>query len=134
MDVKDIIETVQSRWAEAMSATAIGSNYSYEPNKTISKLPYADMFFLGTPGVRWDLDNSEAGIRATVQVDIYTGEYIPVSTLYDLDAVSHAAMEAMGFRRTSGLSPDFRNTGYKRVTSRYQRVLGLADFNNSIGG
>lgn len=132
MVVKDIIETVQSRWAEAMAATAIGENISYEPSKTVSRLPYASLYFMGTPGVGWDIDNSETGIRASVQVDIYAGEYTPISALYDLDAVSHAAMEAMGFRRTAGITLDVANTGYKRFTSRYQRVIGLADF--STGG
>lgn len=125
MAVKDIITHVYTEWART-----IGVDYSFEPSKTVASFPYASLYFMDTSGAGWDLTNEEVGVTMTCQVDIYIDRFEPLSKLYDIDAVSHATLEALGFRRISGLS--YEAADYKRMTCRYRRVYGLADL--STGG
>ena len=128
MDTKSIIEAVFAKWAAAISETDIGTNYSMERSETVNTLPYASLFFMSVTGQGYDLSNIECGITADVQVDIYVKSTDKLSKLYELDEVSHQAMQEMGFRRTSGISFDMSDSGYKRLVNRYSRVIGFGDF------
>lgn len=127
LTVKTIIENTYDVWGDAVKAK-VGKNYSMENSTTVSQLPYASMYFMGLPGAGNDLSGQEAGVNPTVQIDIYANGQKATSKAYEIDETSHAAMQSMGYQRTYG--PEFLQNvdpSIKRLSSRYQRVVGYGD-------
>ena len=127
LTVKTIIETVFEKWSSAVSEK-LGDNYSMENSETVSKLPYASLYFMGLPNGASVLDGSESAVTPTVQVDIYTTGQRALTSAYEIDELSHSALLEMHFRRTTG--PELiqsTDPSIKRLTSRYSRVVGYGD-------
>lgn len=127
LTVKTIVDTTYEKWSNAVKEK-VGKNYSMENSSTVNKLPYASMYFMGLPGMGYDLDGNESGVSPTVQIDIYTNGQKATSKAYEIDGVSHAAMRSMGYQRSYG--PEFLQNidpSIKRLSSRYQRNIGYGD-------
>lgn len=128
MTILEIINTVFSRWGEAISQTAVKDNYSMENSTTVAQLPASTLFFNGIPGNTWDLEGDESTVIPTAQIDIYTEGQRALTQAYEIDAVSHETLTRMGFRRATG--PELiqsTDPSIKRLTSRYSRVVGYGD-------
>ena len=127
LTVKTIVENTSTTWSKAVSAE-VGDNYSMENSATVSKLPYASMYFMSTVGAGYDLSGSERGINPSIQIDIYTNGQRALTKAYEIDEISHAAMLSMGYQRTQGAELIQNiDPSIKRLTSRYQRVIGYGD-------
>lgn len=127
LTVKSIVETVYEKWTIAVSEK-IGNNYSMENSETVSKLPYASLYFMGLPNGAGDLEGGEAAVMPSVQIDIYTTGQRALKSAYEIDELSHDALCSMGFRRTTG--PELiqsTDPSIKRLTSRYSRVVGYGE-------
>lgn len=129
MTVLEIINTVYTAWAEAISKTAIKDNYSMENSTVVAELPAATLYFTGLPTTDSDLEGNEASVTPTAQVDIYTKGQRALSQAYEIDDVSHETLvRSFGFRRFYG--PELiqsTDPSIKRLTSRYTRLVGLED-------
>lgn len=128
MTILEIINTVFSRWGEAISQTAVKDNYSMENSTTVAQLPASTLFFNGIPGNTWDLEGDESTVIPTAQIDIYTEGQRALTQAYEIDAVSHETLTRMGFRRATG--PELiqsTDPSIKRLTSRYSRVVGFGE-------
>lgn len=127
LTIKTIVENTFTTWGKAVSAE-VGDNYSMENSATVSKLPYASMYFQGIPTSGSTLEGGEAAVTPSVQIDIYTNGQRALTKAYDIDEVSHAAMLSMGYQRTQGAELIQNiDPSIKRLTSRYQRVIGYGD-------
>lgn len=127
LTVKTIIETTYAKWSSAIK-TKVGNNYSMENSSTISKLPYASMFFMGVPTSDSTLEGGEASVTPSVQIDIYTNGQRALTNAYEIDEVSHLSLLSMGYTRSYG--PELIQNidpSIKRLTSRYSRLVGLAE-------
>lgn len=127
LTVKTIIETVFEKWSSAVSEK-LGDNYSMENSETVSKLPYASLYFISLSSGASALDGREAAVTPTVQVDIYTTGQKALTSAYEIDELSHEALLGMRFRRTAG--PELiqsTDPSIKRLTSRYSRLVGYSD-------
>ena len=127
MTILDIVEKTYALWGEAVSKK-VGDNYSMENSTTVSKMPYASLFFPGVSGDAYDLEGGEGTVIPSVQIDIYTNGQKALTSAYEIDELSHAAMLKMRYRRTTG--PEFvqsTDPSIKRLTSRYSRVIGFGD-------
>ena len=126
--VSNPIVTIYSKWKEAVEPVVGKNNTSMENKQTISTFPYANMRLMGTPTASSDLNGNEGAIMPSVQIDLYTNGNKALSKAYDIDSVSHEAMVSMRFRRTYGSSlVDNADNSIKRLTSRYERILGGGD-------
>lgn len=126
MTIHEMINTIYSRWCNAIKDKVIG--YSMENSATVTKLPYATMYFTGIPGSDWDLKGDEAAVTPTAQIDIYTKGQRALTQAYEIDDLSHACLTSMGFRRSMG--PELiqsTDPSIKRLTSRYTRIVGYGD-------
>ena len=122
MTILEMINTIYSQWTDAIKDKVTG--YSMENSATVTKLPYATMYFTGIPGSDWDLKGDEAA----VQIDIYTKGQRALTQAYEIDDLSHACLTSMGFRRSMG--PELiqsTDPSIKRLTSRYTRIVGYGD-------
>lgn len=127
MTILDIVEKTYALWGEAVSKK-VGDNYSMENSATVSKMPYASLFFPSVSGDAYDLEGGEGTVIPSVQIDIYTNGQKALTSAYEIDELSHAAMLKMRYRRTTG--PEFvqsTDPSIKRLTSRYSRVIGFGD-------
>ena len=127
LTIKTIIAQTYANWSEAVKAK-VGDNYSIENSATVSKMPYASLFFPGVSGDAYDLEGGEGTVIPSVQIDIYTNGQKALTSAYEIDELSHAAMLKMRYRRTTG--PEFvqsTDPSIKRLTSRYSRVIGFGD-------
>lgn len=127
LTVKTIVENTFAVWGEAVSAE-VGDNYSMENSATVSKLPYASMYFQGLPTSGSALEGGEAAVTPSVQIDIYTNGQRALTKAYEIDEVSHAALLSLGYTRSYG--PELIQNidpSIKRLTSRYSRLVGLAE-------
>lgn len=127
LTVKTIVENTFAVWGEAVS-TEVGDNYSMENSAVVSKLPYASMYFQGTPTSGSTLEGGEAAVTPSVQIDIYTNGQRALTKAYEIDEVSHAALLSLGYTRSYG--PELIQNvdpSIKRLTSRYSRLVGLAE-------
>lgn len=127
LTVKTIVESTFSAWGKAVSAE-VGDNYSMENSATVSKLPYASMYFQGIPTSGSTLEGGEAAVTPSVQIDIYTNGQRALTKAYEIDEVSHAALLSLGYTRSYG--PELIQNvdpSIKRLTSRYSRLIGLAE-------
>ena len=127
LTVKSIVENTYAKWGEEISKK-IGNNYSMENSGTVSRFPYASLYFLGLPGDTYTLEGDEGTVVPTLQVDIYTTGQKAITKAYEIDEVSHAALIGMGYRRTYG--PELTQStdpSIKRLLSRYSRVIGFGD-------
>lgn len=119
----DVIENpfskVFERWGESMEKI-VGDNYSQEKSSTIAKAPYARMFLMGNPGMRWDLEGNECSTTLAVQCESFADGTKAIQKAYSIDTASHKAMTDMGFRRSFGPElVDNAEAKIKRVISRY---------------
>ena len=127
LTVKTIIEKTYALWGTAVSAV-VGNNYSMENSATISKLPYASMYFQGLPTSGSTLEGEESAVTPTLQIDIYTNGQTALTKAYEIDEISHSALLSAGYRRSFG--PELLQNvdpSIKRLTSRYTRLWGLGD-------
>lgn len=127
LTIKEIVENTFAKWSDEIRSQ-VGDNYSMENSAIVSQLPYASMYFMGLPGAGYDLNGQEAGVNPTIQIDIYTQGQMATSNAYEIDEASHAAMQSMGYQRSFG--PEFTQNidpSIKRLSSRYQRVIGYGD-------
>lgn len=127
LTVKSIIETTYEKWNTAIKEK-VGNNYSMENSGTVSRFPYASLYFLGLPGDAYTLEGDEGTVVPTLQVDIYTTGQKAITKAYEIDEVSHAALIGIGYRRTYG--PELTQStdpSIKRLLSRYSRVVGFGD-------
>lgn len=127
LTVKTIIDTIFEKWSSAVSKK-LGNNYSMENSETVSKLPYASLYFISLSSGASALDGREAAVTPTVQVDIYTTGQKALTSAYEIDELSHEALLGMRFRRTAG--PELiqsTDPSIKRLTSRYSRLVGYSD-------
>ena len=53
LTIKTIIEQTYANWSEAVKAK-VGDNYSMANSATVSKMPYASLFFHGVSGDAYD--------------------------------------------------------------------------------
>ena len=129
MTILEIINTVFSRWGEAISKTAVKDNYSMENSTVVAQIPAATLYFTGLPTTDSDLEGNEASVTPTAQIDIYTKGQRALSHAYEIDAVSHSVLNGVyGFKRSYG--PELiqsTDPSIKRLTSRYTRLVGLED-------
>lgn len=128
MTIHEMINTIYSRWCNAIKDKVTG--YSMENSATVTKLPYATMYFTGIPGSDWDLKGDEVAVTPTAQIDIYTKgqKALTLEQAYEIDELSHTCLTGMGFRRSMG--PELiqsTNPSIKRLTSRYTRIVGYGD-------
>ena len=127
LTVKTIVESTFSAWGKAVSAE-VGDNYSMENSATVSKLPYASMYFQGIPTSGSTLEGGEAAVTPSVQIDIYTNGQRALSEAYNIDELSHSSLLEMGFRRSYG--PELiqsTDPSIKRLVSRYTRLIGYGE-------
>ena len=127
LTVKTIIENTYAKWGEAIREK-VENNYSMENSGTVSRFPYASLYFLGLPGDAYTLEGDEGTVVPTLQVDIYTTGQKAITKAYEIDEVSHAALIGIGYRRTYG--PELTQStdpSIKRLLSRYSRVVGFGD-------
>ena len=127
LTIQSIIETTYAKWTEKIKEK-VGNNYSMENSGTVSRFPYASLYFLGLPGDTYTLEGDEGTVVPTLQVDIYTTGQKAITKAYEIDEVSHAALIGMGYRRTYG--PELTQStdpSIKRLLSRYSRVIGFGD-------
>ena len=99
-----------------------------ENSATVSKLPYASMYFQGIPTSGSTLEGGEAAVTPSVQIDIYTNGQRALTKAYEIDEVSHSALLSLGYTRSYG--PELIQNvdpSIKRLTSRYSRLIGLAE-------
>lgn len=127
MSYLNIIKNVFEYWADALSETDIGDRvYMERPAEDIT-FPCASLLPLPSGEMGYDLDNAASGIELSIQVDVFVRAETPLSKLYELNAVSHAALVALGFRLTASTTPEMPQSGYKRLISRYARVIGYGE-------
>lgn len=127
MDYLTIIQSVFDVWATALADTDIGNRvYMERPDEDIV-FPCASLFPLPSPEVGYDLANLASGIELSLQVDLFVRSTTPLSKLYELNAVSHNALCGLGFRMTSQASPEMPQSGYKRLITRYSRIIGYSE-------
>lgn len=122
----ELITNVFNEWAAALAETSIGNRvYMERPNEDI-KFPCASMMPLPSNETGYDLDNAASGIDLTVQTEVLVRSGEKLSTAYALNEASHEAMCNMGFRRTTP-TLEMPMNGYKRLISRYSRVVGYGE-------
>lgn len=127
LTVKSIIETTYEKWSDAIKKK-VGNNHSMANSGTVSRFPYASLYFLGVPGNTYTLEGDEGTVVPTLQVDIYTTGQKSLPQAYEIDETSHSALIGMGYRRTYG--PELTQStdpSIKRFISRYSRVVGFGD-------
>lgn len=123
----DIANSVFTVWADALAETEIGEHaYMERPSEEIT-FPCASLLPMPSMDVGHDLSNTAAGIDFYVQVDIFVRDTDKLSKLYELNAVSHEALCGLGFRMTTQASPEMPQSGYKRLITRYARIIGLGE-------
>ena len=121
--VKNPVVDVFEHWKTAMEAKIGAGNCSMDKSALIAKAPYARLFLMSNPGVRWDLSGNETATTAAFQVESFASGQKALTKVYEIDAVSHKAMTEMGFRRTYGPElVDNADNSIKRVISRYSRM------------
>ena len=127
LTIKTIIENTYTKWGEEISKK-VGNNYSMDDSSTISKFPYASLYFLGLPTDTATLEGDEGTVLATLQVSVYTTGQRALTQAYEIDNVSHETLVRLGYRRSTGPKLD-KNTdpSIKRLISRYSRVIGFGD-------
>ena len=128
-DMPDTIESpvleVFSRWGAAVSNITGADNYSMDGSETNAsgKKAYAQLYMLGNPITRGDLEGDECATMPSFQVNCFTSGSKALTRVYELDKISHKAMVSMGFRRTYGPEPMFfGDSGIKKLVSRYSRI------------
>lgn len=123
----DIITNVFYAWSDALSDTSIGNRaYMERPSGEIT-LPCASLLPLPSGELGHDLDNAAAGIELSLQVDIFVKAESPLERIYEINAVSHEALCNLGFRMTAQATPEMPQSGYKRMITRYSRVIGYGE-------
>ena len=124
LTVKSIVEKTYENWGNAIKGK-VGNNYSMKNSGTVSRFPYASLYFQGLPGGSYTLTGEEGTVRPAVQIDIYTTGQKGLTQAYEIDELSHGAMLGMGYQRTYGPEPDQNDDpSINRLISRYSRVIG----------
>lgn len=113
------------RWCAEVKKVVGDGNYSFERSQTLAagKTMYAQLFLMGNPGTRWDIEGDEVATIPSFQVDCFSTGSKAVAKVYQIDDASHKAMVSMGFQRTYGPEQQQNaDNSIKRVISRYSRV------------
>lgn len=127
LTIYSIISNTYAKWGEAISAK-VGNNYSMDDSSTISKFPYASLYFLGLPTDTATLEGDEGTVLATLQASVYTTGQRALTQAYEIDEVSHETLVRLGYRRSTGPDLDMNtDPSIKRLISRYSRVIGFGD-------
>ena len=123
-----LVNNVYEIWSNAVKEK-VGNNYSMKRSEVVNKLPYASCYFMGFPTTKTDLEGNELAVTPSVQIDIYANGQKALSTVYEIDELSHKAMISMGFKRTFGaeLMQNLSDETITRLTSTYSRVVGGGD-------
>lgn len=122
----DIVQSVFDKWADALYDTDIGERVYMEPPEKPVEFPCASMLPLPSGELGHDLANAAAGVELTVQTEVLVRSDERLSTAMSLNEASHEAMCSMGFRRTTP-TLEMPQSGYKRLISRYTRVIGYGE-------
>ena len=123
--VKNPVSDVYKRWSAEVKKVVGDGNYSFERSQTLAanKKMYAQMFIMGNPGTRWDIEGDEVATIPSFQIDCFATGTKSVEKVYQIDDASHRAMVSMGFQRTYGPEQqDNTDNSIKRVVSRYSRI------------
>ena len=116
---------VFTRWGKSISKITGTDNYSMDGSETNAseKKAYAQLYMLGNPITRSDLECDECATMPSFQVNCFASGSKALTRVYELDKVSHQAMVNMGFRRTYGPEPMISgDSGIKKLVSRYSRI------------
>lgn len=124
--VNNPVSDVYEKWKAKIVDIVGEGNFSVSNNETLiddKRERYAQIFLLGNPTASADLTGNETSTSPSFQTDSFANGVGALSTAYEIDAVSHAAMVGMGFQRTYG-PQEIKNidSNIKRVTSRYSRI------------
>lgn len=123
--IESPVVEVFTRWGAAVSKITGADNYSMDNSETNAsgKKAYAQLYMLGNPTTRGDLEGDECATMPSFQVNCFTSGSKALTRVYELDKVSHQVMVNMGFRRTYGPEfADMGDSGIKRLISRYSRI------------
>lgn len=123
--IKSPVVDVFTRWGKEVSKITGQDNYSMDGSETNAsgKKAYAQLYMLGNPATRGDLEGNESATMPTFQSVCFTSGNGALTRVYELDDVSHNAMVNMGFRRTYGPELFISNdSGIKKLVSRYSRI------------
>lgn len=123
--VDNPVSKVYEKWSVEVKKVVGAGNFSMSQSGTLAsgKTKYARIFLMGNPGTAWDLSGNESATTPSFQVDSFASGTKALSTVYEIDAMSHAAMISLGFRRNFG--PELlenADSTIKRVVSRYSRI------------
>jgi len=117
--VQDPWEAVFEEWGEAVKPI-VGENYSADNTTTAAKFPFARLLLTGAPTADMDLYGNETAIQPAFTVESFAMGNGALTLARRIDAASHAAMIAMGYRRTYGPSViENIDSNIKRIVSRY---------------
>lgn len=120
--VKNPVLDVFEKWLSNMQSIK-GITCSMQKSAIPNKYPYSNIYMMGAPGNKWDLDGNESAIIPAFQVDSYAKGQKALSKAYEIDDISHQAMTEMGFRRTYGPEQiEGSDKTVVRVVSRYNRL------------
>lgn len=118
--LQDPWEAVFERWGTAVSEIVGDDGYSADNVSLVAKFPYARMVLDDARTADQDLSGNECAISPAFTVESFARGNCAVTLARRIDAKSHEAMIAMGYRRTYGPSL-IANTdsNIKRIVSRY---------------
>ena len=68
--VKNPVSDVYKRWSAEVKKVVGDGNYSFERSQTLAanKKMYAQMFLMGNPGTRWDIEGDEVATIPSFQI------------------------------------------------------------------
>lgn len=118
--VYDPWEEVFEKWGKAVSPLVGDDGYTAEAISTVAKTPFARLLLNNALTADQDLSGNECAVRPSFTVESFASGTHALTTARAIDARSHAAMVAMGYRRSYGptLIENIDNK-IKRIVSRY---------------
>lgn len=118
------VATIYAAWKEAMVAVVGSGHVSADMSSTAASTPYARIFLMQNPTEDTDLEGNECATTISFQTEIFTSGMMALDKAYEYDAVSHATMIGLGFRRTYGASIiENADSNVKRLVSRYSMLF-----------
>lgn len=118
--LQDPWEQVFEQWGNAVSPIVGNNGYSADNVSTVAQFPYARLLLLDARTSDQDLSGNECAITPAFQVESFANGNGALTMARSIDAASHAAMVAMGYRRTYGPRlVENADSRIKRILSRY---------------
>lgn len=124
MNASDYIVTVDvdglyRAWRAWMTDNSEAQHFGVlDDSATLSGFPGATLRVIGRPTAASDLENTEATVDLTVQVDCYiTGKKL--TALYAMDDAAAAFFQSRGFHRIGDAQPIKQSETVTRLTSRF---------------